>query len=531
MALIWRGIFDVSGESSEEDVVAWVEDWLRWKLRDNGIDLPLDGGQIEHESGCEITGRCAEDRDLWGLRAALFERVGDEQIRTTITSARSEGRAWVWVDLERWSAEAFARPWVPIAPGVVRTILSQAKCYRGATLLPHEPELVVGDDGGARLAQRLLDSRRDVPFVVVAPTREELADDTEPAMARATEISRRLIGIAPVMVLGAGAVEALSRETHAALGEGFDVFGGAVRTYLPGITDDDAPQRHRFVPFRRIAGRAPNFTAEIVAASIQRGACAQVPPRLWRDRLRALVEPDGVPDDDMEAEMVRLEEEREQERSLRARAEDTLEVEREMAAGTEQENSDLRRRVGWLERRLRELGEAAEVAPEDDGGLVLEYCGDVPNEVVSRLEGLAYPESQWEHADALDAHVSAAWAKRAWRAMSAMDVYVKAKRDGSFSGNFRDYCSAGLEGSVPVHWVSLNESETTNSNYHFRQLRTFPVDGAVCGDDRIYMASHVKVVAGGYPAPRIHFLDDTGGPTGMIHVGYFGVHLDNKSTS
>ncbi len=33
------------------------------------------------------------------------------------------------------------------------------------------------------------------------------------------------------------------------------------------------------------------------------------------------------------------------------------------------------------------------------------------------------------------------------------------------------------------------------------------------------------------PAPRIHFVDDTAGATGKIHVGWFGHHLDNDSKS
>jgi len=42
-------------------------------------------------------------------------------------------------------------------------------------------------------------------------------------------------------------------------------------------------------------------------------------------------------------------------------------------------------------------------------------------------------------------------------------------------------------------------------------------------------AGAIKIEQGGYPSPRIHFHDDTGGATSQVHVGYFGVHLDNKS--
>jgi hypothetical protein len=351
----------------------------------------------------------------------------------------------------------------------------------------------------------------------------------QPVLERASELNRRLIGIAPVVVLGPGAVSAFSRGMHAELGKEFDVFGGSVRTYLPGITPTDSPRRHRFIPFHRIRGRPPRVTADIVAAAIQRGACAQSPPPLWRERLRPLLEPPGASDDDIEAELLHLEEEREQERALRTRAEETLESERETAAGTERENDDLRRRVTWLERRFQELGTPVEATPAEDNLFDPDFCGDVPPEVAASLPGIVFPETQWTYADDLDTHVSASWAKRAWRAFRAMDAYATAKRERTFDGNFRDYCDEGRPDAVPVTWIALSESESTDNNDRFRQLRTLPLDETVCGDDRLYMPAHIKIEQGGYPAPRIHFHDDTGGPTGKVHVGYFGIHLDNKS--
>jgi hypothetical protein len=446
-----------------------------------------------------------------------------------VTAARDDDdAAWVWVDLERWSADAFVEPWIPIAPGVVSTILREAPCHRGPSRLAHEAELITGDEGEG-LAHRLLDASRDLPYVVVSPTREERDGDMAPALERASELNRRLIGIAPVVVLGPGAVSAFSRTMHAQLGDDFDVFGGSVRTYLPGIDTTDSPRRHRFIPFHRIRGRPPRVTADIIAAAIQRGACAQAPPVLWRDRLRPLLEPAGASDDEIEAELLRLEQEREQERALRTRAEETLESERETAASTERENDDLRRRVAWLERRFQELGATAEPTPDEENPFDPDFCGDVPPEVAARLSGLAFPEDQWSHADDLDTHVSASWAKRGWRAFKAMDAYASAKAAGQFDGNFRDYCDDGGPAAIPVSWIALSESESTDNNERFRQLRTLPLDDGVCGDDKVYMPAHIKIEQGGYPAPRIHFHDDTGGATGKVHVGYFGVHLDNKS--
>lgn len=528
MALIWRGIFEVEDESFGQHAAAYIEQWLRWKLRDQQVELPQDGALVEHSTGCEITGRAVHDRDLWALRAALFERRDDEELRTTVTAFHDGSASWAWVDLERWSADAFVEPWVPIAPGVVGTLLREAACRRGPSRLTHEIELATGDHGEA-VARQILAPDRELPFVVVSPTREERDGDMQPTKERASEINRRLIGIAPVVVLGPGAVSAFSGTMLRELGDGFDVYGGAIRTYLPGIAAADSPRRHRFIPFHRIRGRLPRVGADIIAAAIQRGACAQAPPPLWRDRLRPLLEPAGAPDDEIEAELLRLELEREQERALRARAEDTLESERETAAATERENDDLRRRVTWLERRMKEQGAPVEPTPEDEPRFDPDFCGDVPGEVAGQLANVEFPESQWAFADELDTHVSASWAKRAWRAFKAMDAYAAAKTGGEFEGNFRDYCDEGRPGAIPTTWIALSESGTTDRNERFRSLRTLPLDPAVCGDNRMYMPAHIKIEQGGYPSPRIHFHDDSGGATGKIHIGYFGVHLDNKS--
>lgn len=388
--------------------------------------------------------------------------------------------------------------------------------------------VATGDQGEA-VSRQILDSDRELPFVVVSPTREERDGDMQPTEERASEINRRLIGIAPVVVLGPGAVTTFSSAMLRELGGGFDVHSGAIRTYLPGITSGDSPRRHRFIPFHRIRGRLPRVSADIIAAAIQRGACAQSPPSVWRDELRPLLEPAGASDDEIEAELLRLEREREQERALRARAEETLETERETAGATERENDDLRRRVAWLERGMQELGSPAEPTPEDDDQFDPDFCGEVPAEVDGRLLGVEFPEDQWHYADELDTHVSASWAKRAWRAFKAMDAYASAKANGGFEGNFRAYCEAGHLDAIPLLWIALSESETTDSNERFRSLRTFPLDPAVCGEHEIYMPSHIKIEQGGYPSPRIHFHDDTAGATSRVHIGYFGGHRDNKS--
>ncbi len=526
MALIWRGIFEVDDPAFATGAANAMQAWLRWKLREPLLDLPLDGSVVRHDSN-EVVARTAEQDALGAFRGWLYEQNGAEQLRTTLTVLRGGGSTWAWVDLERWSGEAFVEPWTPIAPSLVSTLLRERCCFRGPVSLSDRPRFVEGDEGGD-LARAVLDETRDLPYVVVSPGRNEPRDGSA-LERRAIQLQRRLAGIAPVAVLQPGAVSVFSRVVTDELGEGFDVYGGAIRTYLPGPLDDHGTYDHRIVPFHRIRGRHPNVVADMIAAPIQRGACAQPPPTMWREELRALLEPTQLSDDEIQEELLRLEREKEQERTARARLERTLESERESAADVERDNDDLRRRLAWLKRQLEQSGAHPELPPSENT-FDPDFCGEVP-EAAAGLPHLAFPEAQWEDADELDTHVSGAWAKRAWRACKAMSSYAVAKAAGEFDGNFRDYCGDGRDEAIPRAWIALSESETTNNNDRFRALRELPIDPAVTGAETVYMPAHIKIVAGGYPAPRIHFHDDTGGVTGKVHIGYFGQHLDNKSKS
>lgn len=311
---------------------------------------------------------------------------------------------------------------------------------------------------------------------------------------------------------------------------GYDVYGGAIRTCLPGLREDDWSGRHRFVPFTRFRKRSFKVTADMISAALQSASCAQSPPPEWREYLQTFLEPRGRTDDELETELLRLEQERDQERVNRSQADQTIEAERESAAATASENDHLRRRVTYLEAELQKhQGAPAGPTPPDRELFQPDFCAEIPEAATHRLSLVGFPESQWDSADDLDRHSSTAWAKRAWRALTAMEAYAQAKGDGTFTGSFRDFCQEGRQSAIPVHWIALSESATTDNNDRFRQLRTLPIDPEVCGEDEIYMPAHVKIVAGGNPAPRFHFYDDTSGTTGKVHIGYFGPHVDNKA--
>lgn len=85
----------------------------------------------------------------------------------------------------------------------------------------------------------------------------------------------------------------------------------------------------------------------------------------------------------------------------------------------------------------------------------------------------------------------------------------------------------GLSASL----VASGESEMVANTPRFRNARIFPVLTEVNPLGREFFGAHVKIDRGGGIAPRLHFLDDTRGPTGMVHIGYLGPHLPSPETN
>lgn len=74
-------------------------------------------------------------------------------------------------------------------------------------------------------------------------------------------------------------------------------------------------------------------------------------------------------------------------------------------------------------------------------------------------------------------------------------------------------------------------SAVPNSHRGGAAARTFRVPTEVDSSGRVYLPSHIKLQRVGSPAPRMHFLDDAGGATGRIWIGYLGDHLPNTRTN
>jgi hypothetical protein len=273
----------------------------------------------------------------------------------------------------------------------------------------------------------------------------------------------------------------------------------------------------------------------LVAPPLLRRATEAPPPAGWRDSARLLILPGSKSDEEwqefLQGEVTRLEsalaESQSHANETAGQLEDANESIRELLATSD----DLLRKVRFLQGRLAESGVAdAYLEPEGHSYEPI-LCSDAVHEARRRLSLLEIPESIDEAAAALDEHGNLTWAGKAWAAFQALQAYAEAKREGA-GGNFKSFClHSKTDAVIPGRWVALNESELTSQNQRFRELRTLPVDTHVDDSGRVYMESHIRLELGGSPSPRIHFYDDTGGSTGMVHIGWFGDHLDSFAKS
>lgn len=534
MALIYRSLAETDDPDFPASGRKLFEAWIRWKLRLPSFELPASGQTAEPAEQVEVACAEGEEGGAEAFRGHIFERRDGEEVRTSFTALSGEGVTWSWVDLERWADDAFGQSWVPYSPGMVTQVLRHTACRRGPSRLREEHVTLEGQ-AGSLLRHQVTDPERLVPLVVVSPRRDELDGDMAPAHRRAQELQRRLAGIAPVYLLGSGAVSEFSR-AMLEVDRDFDVRSGAVRTYLPGAGDTgDNPRRHRYVPFHRLEGRPADMAARLVSLPIMRAASQQSPPRAWL-ALRNLPEFSGagVADADLSALSQLADEDRARAEEAENRAEEAefaLEMERETVVELLGERDTLVARLRYAETQVRERGGTVH-SPSEDETFRPDFCSEAVEQAEGALRHIVVGPDVRNAAEELDVHAQPSWARKAWRAFEAFDAYAMGKAAGEVEGNFLSFCErVASTAGIPTSWLAPSESKTTDQNPRFRALRTFAVDTSVDTSGCLYMPAHVKIEKGGSPAPRIHFFDDTGGPSGKVHIGWFGPHRDNKSKS
>lgn len=517
MSVVFRTVFSDDRADLINEARSLFTNWLASKQLT--VDVP-ETGRVEAD-GIAIEVVRGADGDLEAMRMRLDQESTGERWSTIMTAMATGDEAWVWLDLERVSDNVYGpRPSIGI-PRIVRDFLNSSACRVGSTVLRSSFQ-IADDDTVGDLLNELLDPARTVPVVVASP------DPSDPgaARARAEELARALVGVANVWALEGLATSALSQ----ALGPNLHVFGGAVRTYLPGLTISDGDhRRHRFAR-RELFQPHPRPGAQAVARSLVARAVAARPPLLFRNRVALLpgFTRRGRDAEQLLADLLKVEEELD---DLRHELELQILETEEIAAEAEAAKS----RVRWLEQQLRQANvHVAGVATPESGMPTTADSCTMALELARQYLELVEVGDTLAPAEDLDRHAKAGtWGRKAWEAFRALQSYAQAKSSGNWTGNFLLFCRACPSGFdvIQADWVATGENETTANNPRFRRARTFCVPTAVSSDGEVYMGEHIKLEKGSDPAPRIHFWDDTTGDTGKIYIGYLGRHLPSSDTN
>lgn len=527
MSLVYRTIFSDDRADLVPAVRNAFEEWLESK--EITLGLPMAG--VVRSDPIELSAAEARDAELLAVRFALHEDRGVERWSTVVTAIKDGDAQCVWVDVERESSDPYARPPLVGVPRLVRTLLDNQSAHVGPTLLPVAPTAIdeqhVGD-----LVSQLTDPERQIPLVVISKDRYATP---EVALQRAEELLAKIAGLAPVFILDGPATNALSE----ALGPDLNVYGGAVRTYLPELTvPDRSPKRHPYIAGTVFASQ-PSAAATRVQRSLTQSAVALSPPSIYRERAAYLPgfprhQEDGK-GEELLGDLIEVEADRDRLANEVLSLRDELEFSALQLDEAEAELDTAQARIRYLEGRLRAAGDqsANEPTPASAVPETAESCIEALGFARQYLSSLEVGDTDY-FASGLDTYMkSPAWARKAWRAFRALNDYAELKTTEGYAGDFLAYCTEHPMGLtvVPTGWVALKESESTDNNPKYRGARTFSVPGVVDPSEEVYMCAHIKIEAGGRPAPRIHFYDDTAGPTGMVYIGYFGEHLPNDQTN
>ena len=606
-----------------------------------GVD---DDGSPRFESSRGRTRVALADNEVCG-RYRLDAPTGNGRLHTTATwaSARNPAKSWI-----RVTVEGDVTGDTPVqAPEFVGAYLDTGRATDGAVPVEAGPRLI-GPEDVKELTGWLAHPERGVPIIVLT------VDRTEPGIvtACADHLAASLAGVAVVVRLYDTKTQ---DDLNSWLGPDLSVFGGGLRTYLPGVRPGEETYAMRHQPrgggaIRDHGIRALEVVIEGVAdASVHRQLptdIRQSEPRVARVLAGALApeelhapppspaaiavprpprqrpappepepvpptetpaqppapttseepapgtpepeptetttaEPDGLADriaerladhlDDSvlealvdiarggDSETTALIKTMSAHLDALTRAVDTsgflgrsrsgrneeLERLREQYDQLESDYVELQEherkaqdRIRWLESRLAEHADPVYgVQTADlDGSWEAESLMDVVQRARMQLRHLDLP-------DALDTEVSRLdvmyprqrrrWTGKTWDALRALDAYAEARAEARFTGGFYDWCSRPLPGAPAITptVVSMKESDSVSGNPKYYRARIFRVPTEIDESGRVYMPSHIKLQAVGSPAPRMHFLDDAGGATGKIWIGYLGDHLPNTRTN
>lgn len=506
---------------------------------DEGRNEIAEGVTLDHDAAAGRHGSYSR----WRLRETRNETDGTWQSTLVVRSGsrKDARRTWLQVDIEHQPAPG--RPYIRAnTPGIAKLLLDALPTQDGLADVGKVPKFIEPDDI-EEVIEELCDQERRLPIVVASvPYGQDVEAWTEGVVE---PVFRHLPGLAVMYVL--------RPEAQLAFNTALDfhpVFGGGIRTYLPGVDPAWQPDAQRHPVMSRTTLEANfNRAAAILASLPQRLALSHPLPEpldtlpVQRTRPRPAADgtsleglrkelrtAEGLLKDAEQQEESRVEEIREFRRRLKQAEDRDFEqiVENDQLYGNLQ---DAQRKSRFLQKQLEEAGLHALAhtpahKPADQPGTF--------SEILNRMD--EFPRLQFtgnlKKTKELDAQCIGNWVTVAWDALHALNGYAAASASGAAGGDFRHWCDNlpdDCEHPFPSGKVKMKESETVGNNTDWRRQRTFPVPKTVAKEGKLFMQAHLRIGGGNTVSPRLYFHDDSPG-TGFVYVGYIGPHPDNTQT-
>ncbi|WP_405694840.1 hypothetical protein OHA99_07525 [Streptomyces coelicoflavus] len=520
-------------------------DWIRGKGYDpSGLD----------EGRTEIAPHATLDRDSEGGRKGAYSRwrmretpstaSGTWQSTLIVRSGLEEdgGRTWVQVDIEHQPAREGMAPRRANTPHIVRSLLDVLEARDGLADVASAPVFIEAEDVDDAI-EELCDTNRRLPVVVATVPYGKNPDDWSRSVVE--PLFRCLHGLAVLYVL---TPEAQTRFNGAL--EYHPVFGGGVRTYLPGLDPAWKPdaQRHP-VMSRRTIEADPRRAASILAALPQRLSSRQPLPAallsIPRQRTRPRTTADGTDlaqlrsdsaaltallDEAERAEAMRVDEINDlyTELAKADQASNELRGENEELYDKVQESQRL---IRFLREQLQEAGQFALAhAPADVEDITYPETFSELLDRLNELTGISFTGNR-KITRSLDSQSVDNWLYVAWDGLLALNHFAQSSAEGTTSGDFLSWCKSDASSAFPfpAAKVAMRESDTVARKAKLRTERMLPVPEAVSPGGRVFMQAHLKIGGGSTIAPRLHFYDDCP-RSGKVYVGYLGPHLRNTLT-
>lgn len=235
----------VEGSDRAKAVADVRREILTWAQNRSGGRLPADAWNhkdFEYLSGGRNSAGVRMingEIDFWAIRADDPDKAVPGRVWTTEVAIALMGQ-----QSPRFSARLLASTSEgdldiePHTPGFVWQVAERCGLSSNGFELSAGPWIIDANDEAERLADLLVDPQRKLPFLVLSVPEGVVGPLIDPGV-----LARATIGTAQVVVLASACTWVLTDR----FGRLRSVFGGAVRAYLPGFSEDSNPYAHRLV--------------------------------------------------------------------------------------------------------------------------------------------------------------------------------------------------------------------------------------------------------------------------------------------